>query len=60
MIQDAPDLDHGDIGPPTPPEGEGDRRPERDWKLVAVLAFGLSFAIGSALSFGKALARELA
>lgn len=59
MIEQAPDLDHGDPQPPPPGDGEGDHRPERDWKLVAVLAFGFSFALGSAWTFGKALAREL-
>lgn len=60
MIQDAPDLDHGDTPPPPPRDEDGDRRPDPDWKVVAVLAFGLSFALGSAWSFGRALVRAMA
>lgn len=59
MIQDAPDLDHGDTQPPPPADEDGDHRPDRDWKIVAVLAFSFAFALGSAWTFGKALAREL-
>jgi hypothetical protein len=62
MIQQAPDipvLDTGGGTPPLEPPAEGDHRPDRDWALIGVLAFGLAFSAVSALRFGAQLMREL-
>jgi len=55
----APELDHGD-GAGRPPEDEdGDHRPDPDWRLVGMLAFGFSFGAVTALRFAQALVKVL-
>jgi hypothetical protein len=55
----SPPLEHGDTPPPPPAEGEGDHLPERDWRVVGVLAFGFAFSLVAAMRFGAQLAAEL-
>jgi hypothetical protein len=56
---DAPDLDHGDDGEGPPPEGEGDRRPDPDWRMVGLMSFMVSFCGVTAARYAVALVRVL-
>jgi hypothetical protein len=58
LIMEAPDLDHGSDAPPPPEDGgEGDRRPDPDWKLVGILSFMTSFCAVAAARYAVQLVK---